>query len=146
MNHLTGKNSDGCLARYHALPERLRMVLTAILGAFIGLVTYEIIYWFNPFEPRATTSWAVSFLIGVTRQHGLHRMLTFTHQSPYWPSLGRAYLMYTGSLLFGTLLNWVLTEGCGINHQAAWFCCLLSTATISLFFLKHFVFKTRPVP
>jgi hypothetical protein len=52
--------------------------------------TYEIIYWFNPFEPRATTSWAVSFLIGVTRQHGLHRMLTFTHQSPYWPSLGRA--------------------------------------------------------
>lgn len=59
------------LALYHSLPEKLRMVLTAILGALTGLVTYEILYLLNPFEPRATIAWTVSFLLGVTRQHGL---------------------------------------------------------------------------
>lgn len=128
------------LARYHALPEKLRMVLTAILGALTGLVTYEIFYWLNPFEPRATTAWIASFLVGIARQHGLHRVLTFTHHSPYWPSLARAYVMYTGSLVWGSGLNWVLTELLGVNHQIAWFCCLMSTAAISLLFLKRFVF------
>lgn len=128
------------LGRYHALPEKVRMVLTAILGALTGLVTYEILYALNPFEPRATTAWTASFLLGIARQHWLHRVLTFTHHSPYWPSLGRAYVMYTGSLCWGIGLNWVLTQQLGVNHQLAWFCCLMSTAGISLIFLKRFVF------
>lgn len=128
------------LARYHALPEKVRMVLTAILGALTGLVTYEIFYALDPFEPRATTAWTASFLVGIARQHGLHRLLTFTHPTPYWRSLRRAYVMYSGTLLWGTGLNWVLTEKLGVGHQVAWFCCLMSTATISLFLLKRFVF------
>lgn len=122
----------GRMARYHALPEKVRMVLTAILGALTGLVTYEILYALNPFEPRATSSWTVSFLIGVVRQHELHRRLTFSHDGPYWASLRRAYVMYSGSLLFGTGLNGLLTEVFGVHHRLAWFCCLMSTATISL--------------
>lgn len=94
------------LAGYRALPETSRMALTAVLGALTGLVSYEIIYWLNPLEPRATTSWVVSFLLGVTRQHGLHRWLTFNHRVPYWPSLGRAYVLYSGSLLWGTGLSY----------------------------------------
>ena len=132
------------LARYHALPEKVRMIVTAILGALTGLLTYEVFYALDPFEPRATTAWTASFLVGITRQHGLHRVLTFTHQTPYWPSLGRAYVMYTGALLWGTALNWVLTQKCGIDHQIAWGCCLMSTATISLVFLKGFVFGGAP--
>lgn len=131
------------LALYHSLPEKLRMVLTAILGALTGLVTYEILYLLNPFEPRATIAWTVSFLLGVTRQHGLHRLLTFNHATPYWPSLGRAYVMYSGTLLVGTCLNWLLAEKLGIPHHIAWFCCLMNTATISLFLLKRFVFAAE---
>jgi hypothetical protein len=51
---------------YHQLPEPVRLVCTAIIGAGIGWVTYEIIYWINPLvQSRATTSWALAFLIGV---------------------------------------------------------------------------------
>lgn len=131
------------VSRYHTLPEKLRMVLTATLGALTGLVTYEIVYLINPFEPRATTAWSASFLVGIARQHGLHRALTFAHHSPYWPSLGRAYVMYTGALVVGTVLNWVLTRKLGVGHHQAWLCCLLSTSTISLIFLKQFVFSPR---
>jgi putative flippase GtrA len=80
------------------LPELVRLILTALIGALIGLVTYEFIYWLMPLSPRATLSWGAAYLIGIARQHGLHRTLTYYHQnSPYWTSLARAYLMYSGS-------------------------------------------------
>ena len=132
------------LARYRALPENVRLVGTAILGALTGFVTYEVLYWLNPFEPRATLAWSAAFLLGVVRQHGLHRWLTFGDQSPYWPSLRRAYVMYSGELVVGTGLDWLLTERLGVHHSLAWFCCLMFTATTSLFFLKRFVFRRPP--
>jgi len=128
------------------MPEKVRMLVTAVIGAVIGLITYEIIYALNPIQPRATTSWALAFCIGIARQHALHRWLTFTHESPYWPSLGRAYVMYSGSAAAGTLLNWGLTAGLGINHRIAWVICLFTTAAISLIFLKRYVFRTRIIP
>jgi putative flippase GtrA len=140
------------LARYRAMPETLRMVCTAVIGALIGLLTYEIIYWCigwsAALEPRATISWTLAFTLGVARQHGLHRWLTFSEQgSPYWPSLRRAYAMYSGSMVFGAALDWGLTEQLGVHHRLAWFFCLISTATISLVFLKRFVFvAAEPEP
>lgn len=129
------------LAKYRAMPEKVRMVVTAIFGASLGLITYEIIYYLQPFEPRATISWVVSFTLGVARQHALHRWLTFNERaSPYWRSLRRAYVMYSGSMVVGAVLDWVLVEQFGVHHRLAWFCCLMTTATISLVFLKHFVF------
>jgi len=122
------------------------MVVTAGIGALIGLLTYEIIYALNPLQPRAASSWAVAFAMGIARQHALHRWLTFTHDTPYWSSLGRAYVMYSGSAAAGTLLNWGLTAGLGINHRIAWMICLLTTAMISLIFLKRYVFRTRIIP
>jgi putative flippase GtrA len=128
------------------MPEKARMLVTAVIGAVIGLITYEVIYALNPLQPRATTSWALAFGIGIARQHALHRWLTFTHASPYWPSLGRAYVMYSGSAAAGTLLNWGLTAGLGVNHHIAWVICLLTTAAISLIFLKRYVFRTKIIP
>ena len=131
------------IAAYHQLPEPARLVCTAILGAGIGWVTYEIIYRLNPLRAsRATTSWAVAFLIGVARQHGLHRTLTFTQHSPYWPSLGRAYLFYSVSAVLGAGLNYTLTVRAGLHHRLAWAACLLLTASISVLFLKRLVFGT----
>jgi putative flippase GtrA len=128
---------------YRRMPETMRMVVTALVGALIGLVTYEIVYALNPFEPRATSSWLLAFAIGVSRQHSLHRWLTFDHESPYWRSLGRAYLMYSGTAVVGTALNWLLTEEFALNHRLAWLICLVNTALISLLFLRRFVFAPR---
>jgi len=117
------------------------MVVVAILGALTGFITYEIIYFLNPFEPKASSSWLVASVVNIARQHGLHRWLTFTHKVNYWRSLLRAYVMYSGSILISVALNWFLVEELLINHRLAWACCLFITALISFFFLKRYVFK-----
>lgn len=135
---------NSILSAYRKLHENTRMVLTAIIGALLGLITYEIIYLINPFEPKASSSWFIANIINIARQHGLHRWLTFhTYKTRYWESLMRAYIMYSGSLIVGVGVNWLLTEVMGINHRIAWVCCLIITALISFFFLKRFVFKTN---
>ena len=129
------------ILKYQSLSENVRLVLTASIGAFLGLIIYELIYQINPMTHRATSSWLLAFVLGVARQHGLHRWLTFQSKSPYWSSLFRAYLMYSGSLVLGLILNIVLIDVFNINHRIAWLSCLILTAFISLFFLKKFVFK-----
>ena len=131
------------LFAYKRFPENVRLILTAIVGALIGYITYEIIYYFNPFSPKASSSWFLAFIIGVARQHALHRWLTFSHKTSYWKSLFRAYIMYSGSLFISSGLNWFLTEIVSLNHRLAWGCCLITTALISLIFLKKYVFKLR---
>ncbi len=121
--------------------EHSRLIFNACFGAVLGYFTYEIIYWMNPFVPKATSSWMLAFLIGVMRQHALHRYYTFRSTSPYLLSLFRAYLMYSGSLVLGAALNYVLIEILHFHHRIGWIACLLITAAISLFFLKRFVFK-----
>jgi len=132
--------------RYQALPESIRIVATAFIGAAVGYATYRIIYVVNPLQPRTTTSWLLSFLVNIARQHGLHRRLTFEHSGPYWPSLGRAYVMYAGSAVATTGLNWYLTIVRGLNHGLAWVICMALTAAISLIFLKRFVYRIGPKP
>jgi putative flippase GtrA len=134
--HFAGR----CLQRYHAMPESFRIVGTALIGSAIGYITYLVVYLLNPIEPRATTSWLIAFLVNVSRQHALHRLLTFGHAGPYWPSLARAYVMYSGTALVTTALNWYLTVHHGVNHNLAWLACLALTGLISIVFLKRFVF------
>ena len=99
--------------QYHRMPENLRMLVTALIGGAIGLLTYEIIYFLNPLQPNATISWALSVIVNIARQHALHRWLTFPYATRYWPSLGRAYVMYSGSAVVTILLNLGLTAGLG---------------------------------
>jgi putative flippase GtrA len=128
---------------YRKLHENTRMVLTAIIGALLGLITYEIIYFLNPIVPKASSSWFIASTVNIARQHGLHRWLTFhSYKTKYWESLIRAYIMYSGSLFFSVGVNWLLTEVMFVNHRIAWVCCLIITALISFFFLKRYVFKT----
>jgi len=129
------------IEKYKQLPENLKIILTALIGAAIGFITYEIVYFINPISPKASTSWIIAFIIDVARQHALHRWLTFNHKTNYWKSLFRAYIMYSGSLLITTALNWTLTEILDFHYRLAWLICLLIKALISLVFLKKFVFK-----
>ena len=140
MTHEPAGFAAHMVQRYRRLPYRVRLGATALLGALIGLLTYEIIYALNPLQPRAPTSWLLAFAVGITRQYSLHRWLTFDHRPPYWPSLGRAYVMYSGSALVGTVLDWLLTGPLGLQHRLAWLICLFTTALISLLFLKRYVF------
>jgi putative flippase GtrA len=125
------------------MSEPFRILATACIGATVGYATYILVYILNPIEPRATTSWFFAFLIGVSRQHALHRWLTFARPGRYWPSLVRAYVMYSGTAVAATALNWILTVQIGINHNLAWLACLVLTGLISLVFLKQFVFGER---
>ncbi len=129
------------ISAYKTLPENVRLILTAIIGAIIGFVTYEIIYFFNPIEPRASSSWFIAFFLDVFRQHALHRWLTFDIKTHYWKSLLRAYIMYSSALITTTGLNFALTKMLLMNHQLAWLICILLKALISLIFLKKYVFK-----
>lgn len=132
------------LRHYHQLPEPLRIVGTAALGSAIGYVTYIIVYALQPFEPRAPISWLLAFVINVGRQHALHRAMTFgglEEQSKYWPSLQRAYVMYSGSAVITTALNGLLTVRYDVNHNLAWLACVAVTGLISLAFLRRYVFR-----
>jgi putative flippase GtrA len=124
----------------HRLPESARLIFVAIIGSLIGLVVYEFIYWLNPIEPRASSSWLLSFVIGVPRQHALHRWLTFVDESPYWESLKRAYILYTTLALGTTTLNFALVEWFQLHHRLAWLICVTTTGAINLFVLKRFVY------
>jgi hypothetical protein len=117
------------------------MAIIAIIGAGISFITYEIIYYFNPINPKASSSWFFAFIINIARQHALHRWFTFDKPSKYWNSLLRAYIMYSGSVMLSSALNWLLTEYWTVNHRIAWVICTLLIGAISLIFLKKFVFK-----
>jgi putative flippase GtrA len=128
------------LERFRRLPEKARLAMVALLGALIGLATYELIYFFNPFEPRAPISWLAAFIIAVPRQYTLHRWLTFDSDVPYAPRLARAYVLYTGIAILTTSLNWLLVERLGVDHRLAWLACITTTGLINLFALKRLVF------
>lgn len=128
------------LQQFHRLPEKARLAIVALLGALIGLVTYQLIYWVNPFEPRASTSWLASFAIGVPRQYSLHRTLTFRSSLPYAPRLARAYGLYACIAVVTTSLNWILVERLAVPHHLAWLACISTTGLINYFALKPLVF------
>ncbi|WP_156168982.1 GtrA family protein [Kordia jejudonensis] len=127
---------------FYKQPETVRVLLIAAVGMILGLLTYEIMYYLNPFSPRATISWTITFLIGIVRQHALHRYFTFQHKASYVKSLSRASFVDVSALFFSTGFNWFLSEVLMIHHRIVWVCCLLSTGLISLLFLKKYIFRT----
>lgn len=140
----TGRPDRPWLRRFRLLPEEARLLIVALLGALIGLVTYQLIYWVNPFEPRAPTSWLASFLVGVPRQYSLHRSLTFRSDVPYAPRLARAYMLYACIAVVTTSLNWLLVVRHSVPHHLAWLACICTTGLINFFALKPLVFGRGP--
>jgi putative flippase GtrA len=126
--------------RFDRLPEKVRLLLVALAGALIGLATYQLIYWINPLQPRAPTSWLAAFIIGVPRQYSLHRSFTFKSDVPYAPRLARAYVLYSCIAIVTTSLNWWLVERLAVPHHLAWLACISTTGAINLFALKPLVF------
>jgi putative flippase GtrA len=144
MDSNTGRPDPPLMQRFRRLPEKIRLLLVALLGASIGLATYQLIYWVNPFEPRAPTSWLASFLVGVPRQYSLHRSLTFRSDVPYAPHLARAYALYACVAVVTTSLDWLLVVRHSVPHHLAWLACISTTGLINFFALKPLVFGRGP--
>lgn len=122
--------------------ELLRVGVAAAISTLLAWLTYEIIYFLNPLEPHATTSWAIAFLIGIFRQHHLHRTLSFpATTTSYQTSLRREILASLVVLLAGSSVNFVLTESFAMHHRLAWVLCLLSVAGLEYALMKFFVFR-----
>ena len=125
----------------HCKSELERVAIAAAIGTVLAWLTYELIFYLNPFEPRATSSWTVAFVIGVFRQHHLHRTLSFpgTVRS-YSGSLRRVSAMALLVLVIGTSLNYWFVQSLQIHHRVAWAGCLVSVAALEYALMKFFVF------
>ncbi|GIX06598.1 MAG: hypothetical protein KatS3mg115_1001 [Candidatus Poribacteria bacterium] len=135
--------------RFQGASEPVRIAVVSSLGTGLGWLTYELIYWLNPLPEvwRATSSWLVAFVLGVVRQHALHRWLTFSHETPYWESLGRAYLFYASLATLGATLNGYLILTLGWHHRWAYLASVLATGVLTLTLMKRLVFvpaRSRP--
>lgn len=137
----------GFISWMHDQPELARVSITAAIGTVLAWITYEIVHFLNPLEPKATTSWGIAFAIGVLRQHHLHRTLSFPRNGvPYGLSLWRDILGSIGILVASVVLNFVLTQKGGVHHRVAWAICLASVAVFDYLMMKFFVFRSRETP
>lgn len=129
------------VASFRERNRRQKFIIVGVGGVAIGFVVYNIIYYLNPIEPRATTSWLLASLIGVWRQHALHRWLTFhDRKGSYAASLGMSYVAYSTSIVASTILNWILTDAFGMNHLIAWAIALGSSVAMNYTMLERFAF------
>lgn len=123
------------------------VILVAAVGLLLSWVTYEIVFFLNPYEHKATSSWLVSYVVGVLRQHHLHRRFSFPDShTTYKTTLLRDILSSVTLLFVGTLLNWVLVGVLHLNHRLAWLICTATIAALTLVLIKAFVFKSGQGP
>ncbi len=123
-------------------PEVVRVVLVGIVGLFLSWVTYEIVFFLVRFEPRATISWFIAYILGIFRQHHLHRLISFPNPPVrYRISLARDYISGGVLLALSTALNWILNELFDMNYQVVWLICTAFVGLSDYLAMKRFVFR-----
>lgn len=128
----------------HGQPELVRVAVAAAIGTLLAWVTYEIVFALNRLEPRATTSWVIAFIIGIFRQHHLHRNLSFPgFRARYSVSLRREAFASLCVLAASAGLNYLLVTVAGLHHRLAWAFCLTSVAAFEYALMKLYVFRSR---
>ena len=126
-----------------SLPQIARFGVVGIFGVLSGWITYEIIYWINPFvEFKATVSLTLAWILGVPRQHALHRWLTFTFPTSYWNSLWKAYLSYSSGAIASISVNLWIVEGIGVHHRLGWLFSTICGVGFNYIGLRFFAFAT----
>lgn len=132
------------IRQIHARSEVERAILVAIIGAALSFITYEIVFWINPFEPQATISWVVSFGIGAIRQHHLHRWISFPDsKARYRLSLSRFFFVSILIASISTASNWLLTQTLDVHHRAAWLICITLVGVLNYLAMKLYIFRDR---
>ncbi len=123
---------------------RLKKYLSVgVIGNAIGWIIYNLIYILNPYDwNKATTTWLVSYLIGVAQQHEMHRRWTFfDSEEKYISSLGKSYLAYSLGLVISTLVNFSLVNSLDVHIQISWFLSVVSSVVVNYIFLKRLAFN-----
>ena len=120
----------------------LRFAVVGFIGTLLGWISYNIIYQINPMDwNKATTSWTVNYLLGITVQHALHRKWTFVDSdTPYLRSLRGAYVAYSGGLIISTAINFYFVSVLSINLQIAWLVSVIAGAISNFILLRKFSF------
>ena len=131
------------LTRIHRWNKFARISVVAATGVILSWVTYEIVYLINFLEPRASTSWFISFVLGVIRQHHLHRLISFPEtETRYLTSLRRDFVSSIGLLFASSTLNWILTEPLDLHHRLAWAVCIVTVAGCTYILMKTYIFRS----
>ena len=126
----------------HRRREVERVASVALFGTLVSWLTYELIFLINPIEPRATTSWFLTYLTAVVRQHHLHRIISFPGPKANYAATFRRQVVVNGTLLcLGGGLNYVLVEIADMHHRLAWLICMALVATSNYLSMKFFVFR-----
>ena len=119
-----------------------RFFVVGVIGNLIGLAIYAAIFSIVQYEPRAAISWFLSSIVGIWKQHGLHRIFTFTDsREDYLRSLIKAYLSYSFIIASGTICHWSLVSILGVYHYYSWLITQVIHVAISFLILRRFVFK-----
>lgn len=128
----------------HRRPEVERVASVALFGTLVSWLTYELIFLVNPLEPRATTSWFLTYLTAIVRQHHLHRVISFPGPKAGYAATFRRQVVVNVTLLgLGGGLNYGLVELAGMHHRPAWLICMALVATANYLSMKFFVFRRR---
>ena len=126
----------------HRRREVERVASVALFGTIVSWLTYELIFLVNPLEPRATTSWFLTYAIAIVRQHHLHRVISFPGPKAHYAATFRRQLFVNVTLLsLGGGLNYVLVELAGMHHRLAWLICMGLVASSNYLSMKFFVFR-----
>ena len=117
-----------------------RFLAVGPVGIGLGALQYELLWWINPLDGlRASSTWLVASLIGVTWVHALHCRFTFRSSARgLWrATIGRAYLLYSASIGLGTFGMWVLVDEIGVPRTPSWFITTALTSLFNFFFLRR---------
>ena len=123
------------LAWIRGREEIVRVAFVAAIGTVLAWITYEFVFWANPLEPRAASSW-IDVLSCVDRCFP-------DTDGTYIASLRRDVVASIGILSLSTLLNYLVTEVAGLHHRAAWVACVAFVAGFEYLVMKLFVFPQR---
>ncbi len=119
-----------------------RFFVVGVIGNLIGLAIYAVIFSIVQYEPRAAISWFFSSIVGIWKQHGLHRIFTFTDsREDYFISLLKGYLSYSFMIVSGTSCHWFLVSILGVYHYYSWLITQVIHVAISFLILRRFVFR-----
>lgn len=110
--------------------ELVRFGISGSIGVVVGFLLYEGAFRIlPPTEARPTLAWIVSYVVGITLQHALHRAIVFRDAISYWASLWRTYVVYAGGAVVAAGINYSVNLLSSLDHRLVW---LLTTGFVAL--------------
>lgn len=119
----------------------LRYLLAGIIIFFVGMGQYECLHSLLPSGRwHAGGVWVVHFFIGTLWTHGIHRWFTFSGipRLPYFLSIMRTYAAYSGILLIGSAMMFLLCDLGRVYHLTGWAVTTITTSALNFLAMRSF--------